>query len=455
MLILSYITVIRMIKILFDGLTYIQMQIEDFLGEIVEVVLDLSRGLEPYLELFRRPPRFFRRVRRLKPRVLDKAQWRLDNFTGRYLRGLAYILLRRRKPRGYEGRPVERPRSRGYLRDLYELNDFTYFDYLQRLLGVHTHSYSFTLKDAFKAELARMKEAVSWHARWLEMLEDWDLRRDLGAEDKRVPSQRKYHRLLALAAAGVGCFFSQKKAECYRLGLMGSPLKIWDRRFFRVYFTSDREAGPYKKPRYRGEGYTNSSILDGLWGLPDYFRPYNARLSDQEVFPSTFKAFMRGNGRDFTALLSDGGCDSHPNNQLVLRYGRIPIIPARENAVGEVVVTPKGHHFRGEYVPRELWPYLDRFHDARTAIERRYSLDSNYGLTLMPHRGKRWAYVFIAVGECLHLLNALTAYKLGELGLIRSSSAFRRVYSAHNPGNMQRRWNQPFLSKAKENLIYA
>ena len=116
---------------------------------------------------------------------------------------------------------------------------------------------------------------------------------------------------------------------------------------------------------------------------------YNARLSDQVVFPHTFKAFMRGSGRDFAALLGDAGPDSHDNNRLVLDYGKIPIIHARGNAVGEVVKTPGGQHFRGEYIPRELWPYLDRFHNARPAIERRFSLDNNYGLTLMPHAPER------------------------------------------------------------------
>ena len=183
------------------------------------------------------------------------------------------------------------------------------------------------------------------------------------------------------------------------------------------------------KPRYRGVGYTNSSILDSWWGLPDYFTPYNARMNDQVVFPHTFKAFMRSNGKDFAAILSDGGPDSHDNNRLVLDHGKIPIIHARENAVGEVVKTSKGHHFRGEYVPRELWPYLDMFHNGRTMIERRYSLDRDYALTVMPHQGKKWAYFFVGTGEILHLLKGLAAYKIGELGLIRSSSAFRRVYS--------------------------
>jgi len=444
-----------MIRILLDGMKYIQMQIEDFLGGIVEVVLDLRENLKPYLEFFGRPPRFFRRVRRLRPRTLGKAQWRLDNFTGRYLRGLAYLLLRRRMPRGCEGKGISNPWGKGYLRDIFELNDFTYFDQLQRLHGWHNQSRGFTVKEAFKAELARLKLAVPWHRQWLEMLESRDLRREIGVEDKRVPSERQYHRLLGVAGTGLDCYFLQRRAECYRVGLMGSQLKIWDRRFFRVYFTKDPGAGPYMKPRYRGDGYTNSSILDSWWSLPDHYTPYNARLSDQAVFPSTFKAFMRGNGRDFTALLSDGGCDSHPSNQLVLSYGKIPIIHARENAVGEVIKTPRGHHFRGEYLPRELWPYLDRLHDARTAIERRYSLDSNYALTVMPHKGRGWAYFFIGAGETLHLLNALTAYKLGEPGLIRSSSAFRRVYSAHSPGNTQQTTNHALTIKPDENVIYA
>ena len=134
--------------------------------------------------------------------------------------------------RGFEGRSVGKPRGKGYLRDIFEVNDFTYFDRLQRLLGVHTPSASFNLKDAFKAEPARIKEAVPLHRRWLEILESWDLRRDIGVADKRVSSQRQYHRLLWWAGRGVDHYFLQKRLECYGVGLMGSQLKIWDRRFY-------------------------------------------------------------------------------------------------------------------------------------------------------------------------------------------------------------------------------
>jgi|TARA_B100002003_G_C13706424_1_gene354823 hypothetical protein len=63
-------------------------------------------------------------------------------------------------------------------------------------------------------------------------------------------------------------------------------------------------------------------------------------------------------------------------------------------------------------------------------VSRRFNFDSNYGLILMLHKSNGLADVFIGIGECLHLLNALTAYKHGELGLISSSNAFRKVYSA-------------------------
>ncbi|MEE8168823.1 MAG: hypothetical protein V3T58_08145 [Candidatus Hydrothermarchaeales archaeon] len=76
---------------------------------------------------------------------------------------MAYHILRRRKHRGFEGQEVREPKDKGYLKYLFELNDFGFFDWLQRLLGVHIHSTSFTLGDAFRAELTRYKQAVLRH----------------------------------------------------------------------------------------------------------------------------------------------------------------------------------------------------------------------------------------------------------------------------------------------------
>lgn len=40
-------------------------------------------------------------------------------------------------------------------------------------------------------------------------------------------------------------------------------------------------------------------------------------------------------------------------------------------------------------------------------------MDNGYAPTVMPHKGKRRTHVFIGMGEILHLLNALAAYKTG------------------------------------------
>jgi len=73
-----------MIKIILENMEFIRMQIEDFLDKIAEAVLDLRESLNPYRGYSGRSPAFFRRVERLKSHAIDRAQWRLDNFSCRY-----------------------------------------------------------------------------------------------------------------------------------------------------------------------------------------------------------------------------------------------------------------------------------------------------------------------------------------------------------------------------------
>ncbi len=96
--------VLKMIKYIFDGIIYIQMQLEDFFGHIVAIVLDLDReGTQIYRKKFGRKLLLVKHVKKVMQRSLSKEQLRLDNLTGRYLKGLAYCLLRKRKPIGFEG----------------------------------------------------------------------------------------------------------------------------------------------------------------------------------------------------------------------------------------------------------------------------------------------------------------------------------------------------------------
>ncbi len=197
------------------------MQLEDFFGHIVAIVLDLDReGTQIYRKKFGRKLLLVKHVKKVIRRSLSKEQLRLDNLTGRYLKGLAYRLLRKRKPIGFEGQKLKETKNKGYLQDIFDFNDFSYFDYFQKLHHLNSHTGSFTIKDIFKAELGRIKEAIPQHSLWLERLEDWSLRHDIGIEDKRVPSERQYLRLLEIAGKGLDCYFSCR--EGLNAMLMGS-----------------------------------------------------------------------------------------------------------------------------------------------------------------------------------------------------------------------------------------
>ncbi|MBU4222073.1 MAG: hypothetical protein KKA10_10725 [Euryarchaeota archaeon] len=127
-------------------------------------------------------------------------------------------------------------------------------------------------------------------------------------------------------------------------------------------------------------------------------------------------------------IMSDAGPDSHDSNKLVLEYGIIPVIAARENSVGEIIKTDEGDCFRGEYIPREYHRILGRLYDLRTIIERKNSNEVvGYNRSEMPNRGIDWARCFVSVSNITALLTALTACKVGRYDLIRAPSAFRRL----------------------------
>ena len=109
-----------MIEYIISGITYIQMQIEDFLGNMVTIVLDLDRdGIQIYRKKFGRKLLLFKHVKKVIRRSFSREQSRLDNFTRRYLKGLAYHLLRKQKPIGFEGQKLKETKNKGYLQDIF------------------------------------------------------------------------------------------------------------------------------------------------------------------------------------------------------------------------------------------------------------------------------------------------------------------------------------------------
>jgi hypothetical protein len=156
-----------------------------------------------------------------------------------------------------------------------------------------------------------------------------------------------------------------------------------------------------------------------------------ANKNDNTIFKETVIEGVKGikpPAKKPKYLLSDAGPDSHESNKLVLGYGIIPIIAARENSVGEIIKTDDGDCFRGEYIPREDHRILGRLYDLRTIIERKNSNEVvGYNRSEMPNRGIGWARCFVCISNITAILTGLTACKVSRYDLIRAPSAFRRL----------------------------
>jgi hypothetical protein len=87
--------------------------------------------------------------------------------------------------------------------------------------------------------------------------------------------------------------------ECRNLKLIGDKIWIWDRRFFECNCSglkkketgmlSDPDAGHYVKKTGKysvlsGTGYTDTCIVDSLFGLPVYWDAVNASKNDNTIF---------------------------------------------------------------------------------------------------------------------------------------------------------------------------
>ena len=75
-----------MIHIVNKGYKFIQTQIDDFCGVIIEIVISLksAEGRKKYVELFKRKP--FEKVENIKTRILSIYQTKLTEFTGKVTR---------------------------------------------------------------------------------------------------------------------------------------------------------------------------------------------------------------------------------------------------------------------------------------------------------------------------------------------------------------------------------
>jgi hypothetical protein len=342
----------------------------------------------------------------------------------------------------------EYPGFHGYLNNIFRLNPSVdnFFRDLQLKLGYRPQNNLdfLNLNNIFKIELTRCKFGYSNFNSWIDEFNyNQSLRAELGIQSTHKLTERSYIRNLKVVSLSLNEYALRIIQECRDLNLIGDDIWIWDRRFFECNCSgikdkktghfSDPDAGHYVKKTGRysvltGTGFTDTGFVDRSWSIPVYWDAVGANKNDNTILKQTVIEGMKSTVKRPKFLLSDAGPDSHDSNKLVLEYGIIPIIAARNNSVGDVIKTHDGDCFRGEYIPREYHRGLGKLYDLRTIIERKNSNEVvGYNRSEMPTRGINWARCFVSISNITTILTALTACKVGRYDLIRAPSAFRRL----------------------------
>ena len=447
-------------------LSIFQTRLTDFSGKIIRIIRKCQEIVCGNLQILFKEPDQVQKKRHQKNHPISIHQTRLTDFLDHVL-----SFLKRKIRLPYRTKPIrvaekylsgklpddqrmafqEYTNFHGYLGNLFMLNPSldTYFLDLQLKLGYQPQQNTdfLSLNNIFKLEVARCKLGRPHFNSWIDEINYNDsLRAELGIKSKLKLTERSYKRNIEIVSLSLNGYADILKQECRDLNLIRDKLWIWDRRFFECNCSgikdketgkfSDPDAGHYVKKTGRysvltGTGYTDTGFVDHLWGLPVYWSAVGANKNDNTIFKETVidgVKSIKSPAKKPNLIMSDAGPDSHDSNKLVLEYGIIPVIAARENSVGEVIKTDEGDCFRGEYIPREYHRILGRLYDLRTIIERKNSNEVvGYNRSEMPNRGVDWARCFVSVSNITALLTALTACKVGRYDLIRAPGAFRRL----------------------------
>ncbi len=334
----------------------------------------------------------------------------------------------------------------GYLGDIFALNHSldTYFNNVQLSIGYTPYLETSAFNNVFKLEIARCKLGYSNFESFIrEYNQNQALRKEIKINSREKITLSSYRRNLKMVYPYLDKFAEKLIQECRNLKLISDKIWIWDRRFFECNCSglkkketdtlSDPEAGNYVKKTGKysvlvGTGYTDTCIVDSLFGLPVYWDAVNASKNDNTIFQDTINQCMKSTAIKPLFLIADAGPDSHPSNKVVIENGIIPIIAARANSVGNILKTEKGNHFRADYIPRIYHKLLGKLFNLRTTVERKNSNDVvGYNRSKTPTRGIEWAKIFVSIGNLTALLTALTAFKVGRNDIIRSPGAFRRL----------------------------
>ena len=383
-------------------------------------------------------------------RIMDFIQW-VPKLTGKYLYRFPNVGIPRFEDYG-EGRISKKEWDmhrylkgfNGFFENLFELNDFSYFDELQETLETGGVSFkNLFIKDIFAYELLRINLGFKNYS-GIEKMGKFTGRPPLFSithDPGFFPTASDLSFVLKkIPAKALFSFFQQLVQECIETRIIVPRILIWDGQFIRSNCSNNKNGNKltYNDPdagycRHigvkKGVGYDPGIIYvhcNNRW-FPLYFKMFPGNRSDIVAFRKTLNDFLASTSHQYQVIVADSGAYSIRNLKETQAKGLLPIIRSRKNIKTHPVrELKKGYYFNTDFIPKE-WSdeYFLKIYNFRPMIEQGNSYNNTYyNASRMNTRGIDAAIRLRSSIYALELLKALTAYKLGRLDLLMKPSAF-------------------------------
>ena len=329
----------------------------------------------------------------------------------------------------------------GYLKDMFLLNDLSFWDNIrltkqQKLIfGRHT------IKDIVKLEVGRCKLGIEFFNAWIDRISGSPKLFDSFYLDyKEIPSPFHYSQMVAnLQSLDILKFFYLLRDECIKYNLVDFKVGGWDCRFFKSNCSNnknkklkrygDAEAGPYKHiKKFFGVGYIESRISDLKYIIPLEYLIFPANRNQNPVYRETYSHYIRLGSKPFKWMFTDSAAYSIENLELTASYGTVPFICAKKNIKENGIKVTAHKYLNSKYIHPYYYPYLKKIIKFRPITENTFLPDATvYHRKRMSNRGLENAKIFMGITNLTNLLTALTAFKVRRLDLINKPSSFRRI----------------------------
>ena len=332
----------------------------------------------------------------------------------------------------------------GAFENIFELNDFSFFDDLQEELEAEGISFkNMFIKDVFAYELLRITLGGKDYSVFERMSQFMGVPPlfMVTLDESFLPSAADFSYVLSrIPAEALFDYFQQLVQECIDCGIIVPRILIWDGQFIRSRCSNNKEKDKeaYNDPdagycRHngikKGVGYDPGILYAYMFDrwFPVYFKMFPGNRSDTFAFKETMRDFLKFTPFKWWIVISDSGAYAENILEEFRFKGMVPIIRARKNIKNQPVKElKKGYYFNTEYIPKN-WSeeFLLILYSFRPMIEQGNSYNNEfYNQSRMNTRGEESASRLRVTIYILELLKALTAFKLGRPDLIMKPTAF-------------------------------